>query len=284
MKNVAVSKYLNVNYDAYYEDGDSEWRRLGALGKVENIQLLCSDTPQRTVIEIGAGEGSILKRLSEVGFGEKLWALEISQSGVDVIRAKQIPALVECSVFDGYQVPYDDGAFDIAILSHVVEHVEHPRLLLYEAARVARYVFVEVPVEDNVRLPMDYVFDSVGHINAYSPKSIRRQIQSCNLKVLRQITTSPAKNTYTFKKGIKGLVNFYVKEAFLKIWPRLATKIFTYHTALLCTREDPAAVLTPNPLPAASKFRASDAGGRITPSVPGRHVASCRPPTIGASR
>jgi ubiquinone/menaquinone biosynthesis C-methylase UbiE len=237
MKNVTVSKHLKVNYEAFYEDGDSEWRRLGALGKVENIRVLCRDTPQRSVIEIGAGEGSILKRLSEVGFGEKLWALEISPSGVDVIRAKQIPTLVECRVFDGYQVPYDDGVFDIAILSHVVEHVEHPRILLYEAARVAKYVFVEVPLEDTMRLPMDFVFDSVGHINAYSAKTIRRQLQSCNLKVLRQITTSPAKGVYTFQKGARGLVNFYLKEVLLRLWPSLATKIFTYHTALLCTRE-----------------------------------------------
>ncbi len=236
MKDVAVSKSLTANYEHYYEDGDSEWRRLGALGKAQNIQSLCRDIPQKAVIEIGAGEGSILKRLSEVGFGEKLWAVEISPSGVEVILAKQIPNLVACTVFDVYRVPYEDQFFDIAILSHVVEHVEHPRLLLHEAARIARYVFVEVPLEDTVRLPMDFVFDSVGHINTYSPKSIRRLIQSCDLKVLRQITTSPAKGTYTFKKGSKGLINFYVKQAFLRIWPRFATQIFTYHGAILCTR------------------------------------------------
>jgi ubiquinone/menaquinone biosynthesis C-methylase UbiE len=236
MKDVAISTHLTRNYEDYYDAGDSEWRRLGALGKAENIQLLCRDIPKKTVIEIGAGEGSILKRLSEVGFGEKLWALEISSSGVEVIRQKQIPNLVECRAFDGYRVPYDDEAFDVAILSHVVEHVEHPRVLLYEAARVARYLFVEVPLEDTVRLPMDFVFDSVGHINAYSPKSIRRQIQSCNLKVLAQITASPAKGTYTYKKGSKGLANYYVKQAFLKVWPGLATKIFTYHGALLCAK------------------------------------------------
>jgi ubiquinone/menaquinone biosynthesis C-methylase UbiE len=239
MKDVAVSQSLTANYEHYYEDGDSEWRRLGALGKAQNIQSLCCDIPQNTVVEIGAGEGSILKRLSELGFGAKLWAVEISPSGVEVILAKQIPNLVECRIFDGYQVPYGDQAFDIAILSHVVEHVEHPRLLLYEAARVARYVFVEVPLEDTARLPMDFVFDSVGHINAYSPRSIRRLIQSCNLKVLRQITASPAKGTYTFKKGPKGLVNFYVKQALLKIWPSFATQIFTYHGAILCTRCGP---------------------------------------------
>ena len=34
---IAVSDRLLRNYQDYYADGDSEWRRLGALGKAENI-------------------------------------------------------------------------------------------------------------------------------------------------------------------------------------------------------------------------------------------------------
>ena len=66
---------------------------------------------------------------------------------MEAIRAKNIPGLFDCKVFDGYTIPYDDNAFDLVVLSHVVEHVEHPRKLLYEAKRVARYVFIEVPLE-----------------------------------------------------------------------------------------------------------------------------------------
>ncbi len=51
--------------------------------------------------------------------------------------------------------------------SHVVEH---PRTLLHEARRVARHVFVEVPLEHNLRLPRDFAADDLGHINAYTRK------------------------------------------------------------------------------------------------------------------
>lgn len=44
-----------------------------------------------------------------------------------------------------------DGSFDLAIQSHVLEHVEYPRVVSHEAARVADYVFVEVPLELNRR-------------------------------------------------------------------------------------------------------------------------------------
>lgn len=240
MTQIAVGDRLKRNYLNYYAAGESEWRRRGALGKADNIVSLCRDLPRGSILEIGAGEGSILRRLSELGFGDALHAIEISPSGVAAIESQRIPRLVECRLFDGYHVPYDDGRFDIAILSHVLEHVEHPRQLLYEASRVARFVFVEVPLEDTMRLPADFVPDAVGHINVYSPKTIRHLAQSCDLRVLRQITTSPAKETYTFRRRI-GSLRYYVKELLLVVAPSLATRLFTYHGALLCDKQRDAA-------------------------------------------
>ena len=234
MKNYGLSEELKRNYDDYYKEGDSEWRRLGALDKADNIISLCNNLPHNSVLEIGAGEGSILKRLSEKKFGNELYAVEISSTGVKTIKEKKIPSLVACSLFDGYNIPYDDSKFDLAILSHVIEHVEHPRKLLYEAARIARFIFVEVPLEDTIRLKNDFVFDEVGHINSYSPKTIRRLLQSCNLNVAEEKITNPSRQVYTYQKGRRGLINCYVKEALLNIAPRVATSIYTYHSSLVC--------------------------------------------------
>jgi hypothetical protein len=234
MESVGVNRQLADNYRDYYKDGASEWRRLGSLGKVDNIVTLCRHLAPTSVIEIGAGEGSNLRRLAEVDFCKSLWAVDISPTGVNAVVNKSIPTLVECRLFDGYHVPYADKQFDLAILSHVLEHVEHPRLLIYEAARVAKFVFVEVPLEDTIRLPQDFTFDVVGHIDAYSPRSIRRLLQSCGLSIERQVTTNPAKGTYTYLRGRPGLVNYYTKLLLLRLWPSLATRIFTYHGALLC--------------------------------------------------
>ena len=235
---IKISDYLATNYEDYYKEGASEWRRIGALGKVGNIISQCSTLPRHSILEIGAGEGSVLKRLSDLDFGETLYALEISPSGVEAIKNKGITRLAECKIFDGYHIPYDNNRFDIAILSHVVEHVEYPRKLLYEASRVARYTFIEVPLEDNSRLPHDFVFTKTGHINFYSPKTIRYLVQSCNLRILTQIVRNPPKEAYTFSKGFRGLINYYIKEAFIKVLPTVATKVFTYHGALVCEKMD----------------------------------------------
>lgn len=229
-----ISTILHNSYDNYYQEGNSEWRRVCAEDKAYNIVLLCKLFSHNSILEIGAGEGSILQKLSNINFGSEFYALEISSSGVDTIRRRNIEGLIDCLLFDGYKVPYEDKKFDLVILSHVVEHLEFPRKLLYEARRVAKYVFVEVPLEDNFRMPKDFVLDSVGHINFYSPKTIRRLLQTCDLNVLNQIVVNPSKTVSTFHKGNKGKLSFYVKHFLLKISPWLAVKFFTYHSALIC--------------------------------------------------
>jgi SAM-dependent methyltransferase len=233
MGNITVSDKLQANYDDYYH-GESEWRRLGAIDKAKNIVSLCSSYAHASILEIGCGEGAILNRLSELHFGDRLFAIEISRTAVEVLEQRRIASLVECKLFDGYTVPYADKQFDLVILSHVVEHLEFPRKLLYEAHRVAKYVFVEVPLELHWRLGSDFVFNSVGHINFYSPKVIRRLLQTCDLDVLHQLVTNPSRRLYEYQSGKKGLAKYLVRELLLRSFPPLATNIFTYHYSAIC--------------------------------------------------
>lgn len=85
MNEVRVSRHPADRYENYYAAPDNEWRRLGAIGKVDNIRLLCGGLPKHSVLEIGAGEGSLLKGLSDSGFGGELYALEISPSALHAI-------------------------------------------------------------------------------------------------------------------------------------------------------------------------------------------------------
>jgi hypothetical protein len=235
MAEMAVSTKLKENYDSYYQ-GESEWRALGAVDKSANIVKLCNETPHGNILEIGSGEGAILKRLSDLNFGEALYSVEISESAVATIRRRNIPRLRECRVFDGYRIPYSDRAFELVVLSHVLEHAEHPRMLLYEASRVAEHVFVEVPLEDTVRLKRDFVLDRTGHINFYSWKTIRSLVQSCGMEVLSQRVTNLSLPVYKHESGRKGILKYGVKEFLHWVSPGLACGLFTYHCSLVCRK------------------------------------------------
>lgn len=173
--------------------------------------------------------------MSDVRFGEELFSLEISESGIDIIRNRDISSLKECKIFDEYKIPYNDNQFDLAVLSHVIEHVEFPRMILKEASRVAKDIFIEVPLEDNIRLPKDYKWDRVGHINFYSFKTIRRLFQTTDLEILSQKVVNNHFSVYKYQHGKKALLRFFTKELMLRMSPILVTRIFTYNCVILCT-------------------------------------------------
>ncbi len=241
---------LRAHYESYY-DGASEWRRLGALGKAANILAVCTgEGPLDSVLEIGCGDGAVLARLDELGFGGTLEGVDISSSGIAALRARGLKRLRAAEVFDGSRLPHADGSVDLAVLSHVVEHLEHPRQLLGEAARVARRVVVEVPLEDTWRHPRDYRPSPVGHINFYSRANLRRLVQTCGLTVLRERWSNPPLALYRYQFPRLGTAAWALKQALLGALGPLALRLTCYHYTVLCAplntpRQTPAPELPP---------------------------------------
>jgi len=238
MSPVSISNKLKADYDDYFytKEGELEWRELSSIDKVKNILDLCEAIRYKSTLEVGCGEGAILKRLCDLNFSDNLYGLEISPTAIDLVKEKHIDSLVECKLFDGYDIPYGDSAFDLVILTHVVEHLEYPRRLLREAGRVADYLFVEVPLEDHFRLKKNYVYDKVGHINVYSPKTIRWLMQTSGFDVLKQIVTIPCYEVFRHCLGRKALFVYPPLRAAVQFFPAVATQFFTYHCALLCKK------------------------------------------------
>ena len=235
MGSLSVQAQLQEKYGDYYSSEHlAHWRCLGALGKANNIIRLCQTYPHSNIIEIGCGDGAILERLDQLRFGEKLYGLEISQSGLEALHRREIMSLIEAKLFDGYAIPYPDSHFDLAVLSHVIEHVEYPRKLLYEASRVARYIFVEVPLEHTLRLSKDYDHNDVGHINFYTAKTIRRLVQTCGLDGVHQIVTDTSREMLEYQYGRKGTLRHLLRRVALRLGPALAQHLFVYHSALVC--------------------------------------------------
>ena len=152
-----LSEEVKTAYDEFYTNSDTAWRMLGAKFKAQNIVEVCQGIKPKSVLEVGAGDGSILHYLNEWNFGEELYALEIAQSGVDLIKERNLSRLKEAQTFDGYKIPYADDSFDLIILAHVLEHVEHERILIRELKRVAKHVVVEVPKEPFFFLVLHFI-------------------------------------------------------------------------------------------------------------------------------
>jgi ubiquinone/menaquinone biosynthesis C-methylase UbiE len=185
-----VAETLQSAYDEQYTDAVTEWREVGGKYKAENILNLCKNQRFAKVLECGAGEGSILKFLDAADVFQELYAIEISASGVSQILKRNLRKVKDVKKFNGYEIPYSDKEFDMAFCSHVLEHVEHPRILLRELKRVSNYQVFEVPLDysSSVDQKVGHCL-SYGHINIYTPSLFKFLIKSEGYEIVAELLT-----------------------------------------------------------------------------------------------
>jgi ubiquinone/menaquinone biosynthesis C-methylase UbiE len=250
MQENIISESVKTAYDSFYEKHDEAWRMLGAKYKAQHIIDVCKGNNFKSVLEVGAGDGSILKLLADSNFAEQYSAVEISESGVEHIRSREIKNLKLVQVFDGYHLPFGDDEFDLVILSHVLEHVEHERLLLRELRRVAKKCLIEVPID--YRFGVDKRikhFLAYGHINMYTPTSLRYLLLTegfTPVNDLSSMITPEVTRFYKFappkKKNLfvsfKISAEYRIKKVLCSLGGKKATEKFASAYTVLCTKEE----------------------------------------------
>ncbi|MBC7417550.1 MAG: methyltransferase domain-containing protein, partial [Pedobacter sp.] len=119
------------------------------------------------------------------------------------ILNRKLKLLKTAQTFDGYKLPFEDNSFDLIILAHVLEHVEHERLLLRELKRVAKHVVIEVPkdyrfgIDKRMKHFLDY-----GHINMYTPTSLRFLLKSEGFEILADKISMTSPETVKFNEFV----------------------------------------------------------------------------------
>jgi len=246
-----ISGNVKTAYDEFYEKHDEAWRMLGAKFKAQHIIDVCKSHSFKKVLEVGAGDGSILKLLADKNFAPEYTAVEISDSGVAHIKSRNIPGLKSVQLFDGYHLPFEDDSFDLIILSHVLEHVEHERLLLRELKRVAKYSVIEVPRD--YKTGVDHKikhFLAYGHINVYTPTSLRYLLRTEGFEVEKDLTSmiepevtrfnmyNNQKKAKSFLTDLKIGAEFTIKNTLGKIFGKKLNEQFANAYTVLCKKSE----------------------------------------------
>ena len=238
---------LSGFYDSAYARGGEKhaaWRELGARGKADHVVSLVSSAglSAGSVVEIGCGDGALLAELSGRGFGESLTGFEISAAALELARARAVPRVAALEVFDGLSLPVADGAFDLGVLSHVLEHVPEPLPLLREAARACRALVVEVPLERNAsggRVVKRSESEAIGHVTALDRAAVRALVDQAGLRVAAELLDPLPREVHTFfarspVDQARGLAKAAVRRGLFRVSPGVAERAFTLHYACVC--------------------------------------------------
>ena len=236
MKRVETREFYEAGYalaDPAEAARMGRWRAIGARSKGTHVRTLLgrAGLAPRTIVEIGCGDGSLLVELSALATVD---GFELSANAAAHARNRNVARKVEA--FDGEHLPAGDDEYDLAVLSHVLEHVPDPEPLLWEAARVARHVIVEVPLEDNrsARRPAKQRLSrDAGHLHQFDRAAVLRLLKG--MTVLGELTDPLPYEHHAFFAGpAKGAAKTAARTVLHRAG--LAERLFTVHYAVLARR------------------------------------------------
>jgi SAM-dependent methyltransferase len=238
-----------IDYNTAYQEalGDESflaWREAGARQKAANIARVCRRIPVTSVLEIGCGTGAVLRELGSLHFANRYAATDISAAAVEFAQRSCGSLLSEAYVGSADALPFAEKSFSVAILSHVIEHLESPASAVRVAARVAQYVVIEVPIErvlsNTIRARiLGKPFASAagaGHVQFWSARSIANFLaKDCNQDILsRERDLLSSEVEYHGKTGVRK-VKPLIKEAMKSVIPGwIYAQLLTTHATFLC--------------------------------------------------
>jgi SAM-dependent methyltransferase len=244
------SAALSEAYDERYSAGEQDvqrsaaWRSLCARNKADHVVALVrwASRPPVTVVEVGCGDGVLLAELAGRGVGAEHHGFDLSGRAVGFAAGR--PEIARAERFDGSVLPVPDDAYDLGVLSHVLEHVPDPGPLLAETARVARTVVVEVPLEANrsaSRSAAQRGRVELGHLHRFARCDIRALARAAGLHVVDELADPLPRSIHLFHAAgaparVRGLAKAGLRRALFAASPGLAERSFTVHYACLLAR------------------------------------------------
>lgn len=220
------------------------WRETGARQKALNVVRVCRSLEVKSVLEIGCGTGAVLKMLEAMGFANVYAGIDVSFSAIQFARNSSSILFQHAFVGLAGALPFRNSAFDVAILSHVLEHLHDPIPAVREASRVAQFVVVEVPTEKVLsnfirtkilRGPYASIAGA-GHVQFWSPSSITAFLQKdCGLEIIaHNLDLISMESEIYAKKGLR-LTKPLLKQALKVALPgALYSRLLTTHATYLC--------------------------------------------------
>lgn len=142
-----------------------------------DISKIVDNLTFNSVIDIGCGEGHLLKSMEKKLLQKKCYAIDYDPNEIADAQ-KNLPF---CDVKTGsvYELDFKDSSIDLVICTEVFEHLEYPEKAIEEVFRVCKtYVILSVPREPIWRAMnmargayLSDMGNTPGHLNHWSSKS-----------------------------------------------------------------------------------------------------------------
>ena len=161
-----------------------------------NKKMVMDNFRGKSIVDIGCGDGFLLKELLGKYKDIKVLGLDISSIALEKAKENGIESVL-CDITE--RLPFEDNSFDSALLLDVLEHLFQPEPVLKEAVRVARdYVYISVPNFVSLPARIQVLLGKVpenntlrkGHIFWVTRKVLHALIKKCGLTIEKEVFTT----------------------------------------------------------------------------------------------
>ena len=143
--------------------------------RLEIISKLIDNSKGLRVLEVGCGDGFVLKALESKG--TELYGIDISPKRVE--RAKRLVPSAKVYEVNAETLPFENNCFNVTVCSEALEHIENPQKAVEEMIRVTKEpgdMIISVPNELNWRIArlllLRFPLRISDHINKFSIKEL----------------------------------------------------------------------------------------------------------------
>lgn len=170
-------------YNQYSENYKPIDERTKAVSRNINNLLEIAETMPKTVFQVGCSDGYTLSRYREAG-AEYVMGIDPSELNQKIAKSfYKIDSV--CMEFEAFET---DQRFDLAILTHVLEHLYEPKIALAKCNEFLHqdgWLLAEVPLlEKEEYFPTGYL--AFEHINYFTADLFSQMIESCGFEIQMQ--------------------------------------------------------------------------------------------------
>ena len=174
-----------MDYDAYYTHVNLSVSEFIQRRVEEIVGGFAGYRQTNRLLEIGFGSGAMLRAAARQGWSAE--GVEISQTATE--HAREEGFKVFCG--DLAAANYAGGYFDVVIASELLEHLEDPRQVVTEIARILRPGGLLWATTPNVKglssrmLGLNWTTVSPDHLHLFSQQGINSLLQSAGFRRVR---------------------------------------------------------------------------------------------------
>lgn len=143
-----MEKSTKIINNAFYDDLQEEWMHREdhpiALLRAENAvrNPWIAETIQKKgkkschILDVGCGGGLLANYLALQN--HQVCGIDLSETSLAIAKRYDVTKTVEYKQASAYALPYPDGHFDVVTAMDLLEHVEDPKKVIAESARVLK--------------------------------------------------------------------------------------------------------------------------------------------------